>query len=295
MSNLPENNIESNPIQGSAPKNNNKNTAPEYVYTRPEDYRGWQNNQTGKPQKPETPNRTKVKGGKGIWIIATVALVIVIAIIAICLVFKGESKPKEGVVITADGMTYTTEEGVSYKFPSDRARLGLNGEVKRVEEIYEYSPTEKFRMQYEFDDNGFLTSSTNEGIGYPNSWHENAEECDVTYHEGFIRESIAKKTDGTTEHLKYEYRPDGNGSIKVVRKLENGEEELAMELTFGEDRVMTTRIEQPYGDTFIIGSDGKETFSSTIIDKEKDVETDSQGNWTKKKYIDYIVTRKIEY
>ncbi|MCM1152408.1 MAG: hypothetical protein NC328_01975 [Muribaculum sp.] len=297
--NQPKSNINSQrPDKGAVPTDANGNPTPKYVYTRPEDYKArYQTPFDSDKQDPTPASSSRQEKGKFKHILIICSAIILIGCltgIAIWIANR-EPKPRPGVEFNADGMTFTTDDGVAYSFPSDKARLGLKGNVKSVNEISEFSPSEKFLTSYNFDTNGFFTSTVGEGISYPNAWEDDIEKCSATYQNGFIRSSQAKDSHGKQISCTYEYRPVDASTINVYRKLDNVATELAMKLTFNTDGRLATRVEQPHGDVFIVGTDGSESFSSTVIYNEKILQSDSHGNWTKKQMIDYTITREIQY
>lgn len=250
-----------------------------------------------------------------------VGIVIVLAIIAISVggyLLMGRTNSNSSVVVpdtvasdtvAIDSCASDTTEEVVLKYSNipDRLRMNLIGKVKKIAlSIYDprQDPNEMGHGLYdwacEFDTQGMLKTCSTEHEMY-GSYH-----LTLYYAEGKLLKMSGERS-GYNETYKYEYRQADDHTVNVMQINSEGNEELAMVLSFydngnlKEKRILTSLI-YPYtdcnGGEFVVkyNSDGVEIDNRSYWGHLTEEKKDDKGNWIERTYENGLsFSRSIEY
>lgn len=228
----------------------------------------------------------------------TLYILIAVAFVALCaglfFIFNGKGNSfdesyNDSFTVNADTLfvdsmavdTATVdEEVIAFKRRkiTDIDRMGLKGPIKQLQYCLSYDESESYGKTYNFDKNGMLTNTENEGLGVPENWSGEGISDVCVYKDGRIIESLATDVDGTTAIRHFEY-VDSTQYLTIVYRVNaaDNSREKALMLEYDDaGNLLTKDSQSPSAD-------------ETVID------TDSYGNWTKIRGEGYKIIREFEY
>lgn len=206
----------------------------------------------------------------------------------------------EQEVVKMDSTAVSVSAGDDYerKTISDLKRMGLNGPVMELELWVEYFESETEYKQYQFDENGMLTKSQNELVGYPLNIGGEGVSSTCVYKDGKLVSSVVD-ADGVMSMFNYEYQKVSDTQTDVYRiSTESDNREKAKSLYYDNEGNLIQKSFYYDMDNPFICKYNKDGVMSLAIEQnasEQITQKDEYGNWTEIVSEDCKTTRRISY